>query len=331
MIRRILFSMTFFAGASAFGITSSTPSSESDSEPAAPAPRAPRTPSSPATIPGQEGITLPDLISEIAEKDDITAEDYAKIASGTMQVAMQVMQQGEKMPDSPVEDALDAVAAGRALDPEAADWDKLEQRLLDLLNPPHQDQQEQQQGDSSENQEEQQDGEQQEQDGSSGSSEEGSENSENSDAQSQEEGSEDSQEGQPGEEGDQQQEGENGEQESQESQDPQSGQEGEEGESAEQTNTQDGAQMGELDQAEEPQQVELDGENQEEAPQPSPEQMQTLGGQQGTGEPVDAQTAALKQMLEQLRQQDQPGKLYQILQEAQTGGKKKQQPNAKDW
>ncbi len=320
MKRRILRATTFFYAASLFGVTVSTPSSESESEP------------DPQPLPKAQGITLPDYISQIAEKDEITAEDYAKMAEGTMQVAMQLMQQGEKMPEPPIEDALDAVAAGRAIDPEQTDWDQIEQRLLDLLNPPHQDQQPQE-GDSSENQEEQQDGEQeqQQQDGSSGSSEEGSENSEESDAQSQNEDSENQQEGEKGDQGDQQQEGQEGEEQSQDGQDQQSGQEGEEGESTQQSNTQDGAQMGELDQSQEEQQVELDGSSEEPQPKPSEEQMQTLGGKQAAGEPVDAETAALKQLLEQLRQQDQPGKLYKILQEAQTGGKKKQQPNAKDW
>ncbi|MDQ8187546.1 hypothetical protein [Pelagicoccus sp. SDUM812002] len=319
MKRRILILITLIYVTPVWGAPGSGPSSEIENDPVAPRP-----------TPTQQGTTLPDYISEIAEKDEITAEDYAKMASGTMQVAMQVMQQGEKMPDPPIEDALDAVAAGRDIDPEHSDWDQLEQRLLDLLNPPHQEQQPQE-GESSEDQEEQQDGDDQQQDGSAGSSEESSENSEESDSESQGENSDEQQDAQQGEQGDQQQEGQEGEQESQDGQDQQNGEQSDEGESTQQSNTQDGAQMGQLDQNQDEQQVELDGETAEQPPERSPEQMQTLGGQQASGEPVDAETAALKQLLEQLRQQDQPGKLYQILQEAQTGGKKKQQPNAKDW
>lgn len=278
----------------------------------------------------EAGVTLPDYISQIAEKDEITAEEYANMASGTMQVAMQVLGQGEKMPEPPLRDALDAVVAGRAIDPEHTDWDQIEQRLLDLLNPPHQEEQEQQDSESSEDQEGEEDGEEEQQDGQSGSSEEGGEQSEESEQQqSEEEGSEEQEDGQQGEDGEQQdsQEGQDGEQDGQEQQSNESDKQGEQ---EQMPNTQDGAQMGELDQPQEEQQVELDGESQQ--PQPAQqEQMQTLGGQQGTGEPVDAEMAALKQLLEQLKQQDEPGKLYQILQEAQTGGKKKQQPNAKDW
>lgn len=280
----------------------------------------------------QQGTTLPDYISQIAEKDDIAAEEYANMASGTMQVAMQLMQEGQEMPEPPLRDALDAVTAGRAIDPEHTDWDQIEQRLLDLLNPPHQEEQEQQQeGDSSEDQEGEQDGEEQQQDGQSGSSEEGEEQSDESEQQSQEQEGQDQQEGQNGEEGQDQQEGQNGEQESQDGQEEQSNEASEQGEQEQMPNTQDGAQMGDLDQPQEEQQVELDGDPQQQQQPSQPEQMQTLGGQQGTGEPVDAEMAALKQLLEQLKQQDEPGKLYQILQEAQSGGKKKQQPNAKDW
>lgn len=292
--------------------TPSTPSSESEND----------------SGPQEEGMTLPDYISQIAEKDDITAADYANMADGTMQVAMQVMQQGEKMPDAPIRDALDAVAAGRALNPEETDWDKIEQRLLDLLNPPHQDQQQQQQQDS-QDQEQQQDGEQKEQDGSSSSSEESGEDSEQGEEGEQGDNSQEQQDGEKGDQGEPQ-EGQEGEQQSQDGQDQQSGEQSEDGESTQMPNTQDGAQMGELNQNQEEQQVELDGDEQQ-PQQASQEQMQTLGGQQTTGEPIDAETAALRQLLEQLKQQDQPGKLYQILQEAQSGGKKKQQPNTKDW
>ncbi len=318
-MKRILSITTLCFAVLSYGLT---PSSESESE----------------SEPQKQEMTLPDFISQIAEKDDITAEDYANMASGTMQVAMQLMQQGEKMPEAPIKDALDAIAAGRAINPEETDWDKIEQRLLDLLNPPHQEQQPQQdqKQQDSKDQEKQKDGEQKEQDSSSGSSEESGENSKQSEDGSQGDNSQEQQEGEKGDQGEAQQgqegqKSQEGEQQSQDAQDQQSaGQQGEDGESTQMPNTQDGAQMGELDPNQDEHQVELDGNEQQ--PQPaSQEQMQTLGGQQSTGEPVDAETAALRQLLEQLKQQDQPGKLYQILQEAQSGGKKKQQPNTKDW
>lgn len=273
----------------------------------------------PQLQPEVQGMTLPDYIGTIVAQDEISAQDYHNMAQGTMDVAMAVMQSGEKMPEPPLRDALDAVAAGRELDPTIPDWDDIEQRLLDLLNPPPQDQQQQQnqdqqqEGDPSESQENQegQDGDQQER-GEGEQSE--SENQEGGEQQDQEGQSEDGQKSEQNQDG---------------SQEQQSGEEGGDEEAAEAQQTQDGAQMGELDQDQEEQNVQLDESAGDQ--ESSSEDMQSVGGQQTTGEPVNAETAALKQMLDKLKQQDEPGKLYQILQEAQSGGQKKQQPNAKDW
>lgn len=281
----------------------------------------------PQKEPEPQGMTFPDFIAEIAEKDQISAEDYYKMADGTMQVAMAFMQQGQKMPEEPIRDALDAVVAGRDLDPIAANWEQIENRLLDLLNPPAQDQNQQQQGDNSEQQDGEQEQDGQQQDSGAGSSEEGGESSEESDSQNQEGQQEEGEDGQQ-----QEGQGENGEQEGEENQSQENSEnsEGGEGNEAQTTQSKDGAQMGELDEEQENQEVKLDG-SPEQQPQQSQEQMQTLGGQSGAGEPVDAERAALRQMLEQLKQQDEPGKLYQILQEAQSGGRQKTLPNTKDW
>ncbi|MBK1877725.1 hypothetical protein [Pelagicoccus mobilis] len=273
----------------------------------------------------QQGMTLPDYISQIAEADEITAADYHNMAQGTLEVANAIGQQGQKMPEPPLKDALDAVEAGRNLAPELADWNEIEQKLLELLNPPEQQEQEQQQDqqNSDQNSEEQEGGEDQQQQG-----QDGEQNQESS-----EDGQQSESEGQEGEQqqSDQQQDSQSQEGESQESQDQQDGQQGEQGQDGQEGElppAKDGAQMGNLEQPEEQQDVQLDGQ---EAQQTPPEQMQTLGGQQASGEPIQADKAAIRQMLEQLKQQDEPGKLYKILQEAQQGQKKKSQPNAKDW
>lgn len=298
-----------FLGTLAFAsIARAQSGAESDNDP-----RDPRIQQKPPEV---QGTTLPDYIASIAEQDEISAQDYHNMAQGTMDVAMAVLQSGEKMPEPPLRDALDAVAAGRELDPTIPDWDDIEQRLLDLLNPPPQQQQQnqdqQQEGDSSDSQETQEG-----QDGEPQKSGEG----EQSDSENQE----------GGEQQDQPQEGqsEDGEQNQDGSQEQQSGEEGGDEEAANSQQTQDGAQMGELGEDQEEQNVQLDESAGDQ--ESSPEDMQSVGGQQSTGEPVNAETAALKQMLEKLKQQDEPGKLYQILQEAQSGGQKKQQPNAKDW
>lgn len=258
-----------------------------------------------------EGTTLPDYIAQIAEKEDVGAGDFFNMAGGTLQVATAITQQGGKMPESVLLDALDAVAEGRDLDPAIGDWDDLESRLLELLEPPEE---EQQQEDSSEQEEQSEDGEQE------SGSQDSSQNGENS-----EQGESESQEGQEPNSSEQQQDSENGESEPGQPDGETEG-EGQEGELPKPT---DGARMGELGESEEPQEVQLDGSPESQGP--PPEQMQTLGGQSGNAEPIAAKDAALRQMLEQLKQQDEPGKLYQILQEAQNGGKQETQPNTKDW
>ncbi|MBC2607459.1 hypothetical protein [Pelagicoccus albus] len=279
------------------------------------------------------GTPLREHIAQMAESSQPSGADYLSMAEQTLQFAMSEMQQGRKMPEPPLRDALDAIETGREIDPDAGDWDQIEQRLLDLLNPPvdPENQQQQQQQDSGDNSE-QQDGEQ----GESG------EQQQSEDGQSQDSESQDGEqsEGEQGEQSqDQQGEQQEGDSESQpdEQQEPgdsnSAGEQDPEGEQGQQLpQAQDGAQMGDL---EEPQEVELDGQEEQAPPPPqpsaTPEEMQTLGGQQGTGEPIDAENAALMQMLEQLKQQDEPGKLYKILQEAQNGGRQKSQPNTKDW
>lgn len=246
------------------------------------------------------------LISEIAEKPDRQAEDYQQIAQHTHAIGQQAQQSGQSIPHSAVFDALDAVAAGRQLDPDAADWDTLQSELERLLEPPEQQEDEQQEDE----QQEQQDGEQKEE----GS---GEQDGSNSDVSEQEDGSE-------GEPSDQQQEGQNGQEPNgQDSEEQSESSEGSEGDQEQQAR-EDGAKVGELQGSDQP--VELD----EEAPG-EPEEMQNLGGQKNQGEPLDAKNAAVRQMLEQLKQQDDPAKLFQLLQEAQTGERRKQQPNERDW
>lgn len=283
-------------------------------------------------IPQEEaGQTLPSYISQIAEAGEISGIDYHNMAAGTLQVANAVKQQGQQLPESVLHDALNAVAAGRELSPELDGWDEIERQLLELLNPPEEDQQQQQeQQNSDQENSENREGEQnQDQEGQSGEqdqqeSQDGEQSQQDQDGQQEQNGEEDQQQDQDS----QSQDGEN--QDQQNPEDGQSGEQSQDGQEGELPPAKDGAQMGELEQPEEQQDVQLDG--QEDAPQESPpEEMQTLGGQQTAGEPIQADKAAIRQMLEQLKQQDEPGKLYKILQEAQQGERKKSQPNAKDW
>ena len=253
-----------------------------------------------------EGMTFQELVNGIIAKDQPDASDYRKFADGTLQIGAQLKQNGQALPDPVIHDGLDAVEAGRKANPFAADWEELEAGLLDLLaekeEPPPQQQPEQ------ENSEEEQESDEPQQQESGDSSSESSDSSEQQPSEPSQ--SEESQQGS---------EGQN--QEPQDSQNS-SGQQ----EEQQQDQTQAGAEIGDLSE-----------EEAQESPTPSQEasepqqQMQQIGGQQGDTEEIDADNALVLQKLEQVKQQDDPAKLFQILQEARSGQRKKQQPNTKDW
>ncbi len=231
----------------------------------------------------EQPLAFDKFVGEIAEKEDRAATDYRQMAEGTLSIAQQGQQAGQMLPPPVIHDALDAVEAGRALNPIAADWDELQRLLEELLEQQEQQQQEQQSDSSQENGDE----------------------------------SQESQEGQDQQQNDQQ--GSEGEQ-----QDSQEDGQGEKDDSQSQNN-QDGAQVGDLGEQEQPEIKLSQGEPGEER------EMQSVGGQDKPEQQIAAENAAILQKLEQLKQQDDPSKLFQILQEAQTGEKSQPQPNAKDW
>lgn len=261
--------------------------------------------SQPVAEPSQ--TSLPQRIGEIAELDAPAASDFHEIAAGTLALGQQAKQNGQPLPDSAVYDALDAVEAGREREAGATDWDKLQQALEALLEPPPEQEEEQEQpgeGEGESNDQEQQDSQQ----GESGDS-----SQENQDGQPEQE--QEQEQGQS--EGDGEQEGQEGNQEDasqEQSGDPSQG---------ENAPRQDGAQMGDLNEPQQPMELSQ--------PEGAPEDMQTLGGRASDEQAISAEKAALMQMLEQLRQQDDPGRLFQILQDAQKGEPSQPQPNTKDW
>jgi Ca-activated chloride channel family protein len=81
------------------------------------------------------------LVGQLAARDTIDARDYAGLARSTLSYGQRLAESQQPVPAGPVNDALAAVAAGRALDPKAADWAALGKQLEALLqkkNPPEQ-------------------------------------------------------------------------------------------------------------------------------------------------------------------------------------------------
>jgi Ca-activated chloride channel family protein len=85
----------------------------------------------------------PDPLKEIATTVKVLAdaparppEGYAQLAQATITYGQSPEHGQDTQRKALIEDALEAVAEGRRLDPKAAPWDQLEQQLKQLLTPP---------------------------------------------------------------------------------------------------------------------------------------------------------------------------------------------------
>lgn len=253
----------------------------------------PQNPFDPSTIqdgavPPHDGPQLGEIIGAIAEKDVHDSADYEQLAQMTLQLGQSALQQGQRIPDESIWDGIHAVEEGRSLDPLKTDWETLRQELEKLLEKPPEDQQQDQ------------DSEDQEQ--------ENEEQSENSEDQS-ESGNQDSDQDQSGEdsESNEEQKGENQDSQPNEEEGEQSQNSDQEGDPE---NPQSSEKLGDMDDPEDT--PELD----EKRKQPQEEQTQ-VGGTQSPPPPRSAKQAMTLQQLEQLKQQDKPGALHMLLQNAE--------------
>ncbi len=260
-------------------------------------------------MPDLEAITAEygKIVSEISNKESLKAADHADFARQTLALGQATLQSGQPIVETSVHDALLATDLGEKANAFETDWETLRNDLKALLEPPpeqdqqQQDQQNQDQQENQENSEDQQQQDQQNQDGSEGENQEQSQ---------------DQQEGENQESQDQQSEGD----QNQESQDQQSQDSQQSDQNAQPKETQN---LGDMEQ---PQgDISLD-----EQPPPQPQQMQQIGGAQQDQEPLDAQTAMALQQLEKIKQQDDPGRLHMLLQQAETDENQKN-TSQKDW
>jgi Ca-activated chloride channel homolog len=109
-----------------------------------------------AAEPSTTDAPLTTLIGRLASRDHPSASDYAELARATVTYGQRTQSSGEKVPEGPVRDALAAVTAGEALDPKGATlsrhspqddggWPALREQLNALLPkkeepPPEKDQ-----------------------------------------------------------------------------------------------------------------------------------------------------------------------------------------------
>ena len=257
-------------------------------------------PPSPEEMLAQLEAPLNSVIARLSIQEEIIAAEFAEVAEKTITWGNQVLQSGQPPSIPVIKDALEAVDLGELIDPEAADWPTLREELEKLL----------------EESQEQQDQEQEQED---------------QDEEQEEEESEDSDEGDEGEDGDEEQDGEQGEEgedgesgdqeESEGSEGDPSDEEGEDGE-----NQQDQSEPSEqerenaqnaFDEFEEPEPEE--GEGEQPPPEPSQPQPgnQSVGGQQVQDQEAmdNPEMVVPLQKLDQLKDQDSPAELFQLMQD----------------
>lgn len=86
---------------------------------------------------------LSKLVGQFSARDSLSAHDYAELARTTLTYGERLKSSQQPVPEGPVRDGLSAVDAGAASDPKAADWNQLRSDLEKLLQkepPPPQQQ-----------------------------------------------------------------------------------------------------------------------------------------------------------------------------------------------
>lgn len=246
----------------------------------------------PATTAGNADAQEPDdtalaapltkAVQRLADQEDLSVSDFAELAHKTVAWGQRISagQAAKPVPEGPVRDALAAVGAGSARDPQAkaADWNQLRRDLEALLRtPPQQKKDEPQQSQKDEQKKEQKEQEQKQP---------------------------------PQQKEEQKKQEQKPEEQKQSEQKPQ-----------EQKPQNKDSAFGDMKQPEE--------KKQPPPPQPQPSEMQQVGGEKKpVGEKADPATALQRQKLEQVKEQDSPARLFQLMEDK----KPRPQDNAgKNW
>lgn len=252
-----------------------------------------------ATESGGDSLAAPltTTVTRLAAKEALGPKDCSELAETTLTFGQRLKSSQQQPPESVVRDALTAVDLGEKADSKAADWPKLRKDLEDLLQknePPKQDQKKQdQQKQDQKNKDDQQKNNQQKQD-------------QPKDQQDKDQQQKDQQEKPDQQKSDQQKQDEQ-KNESQNQQEPK--------EDA----------FGDMKDKEQKQ-----PQPKPEPPKPKPSTgTQKVGGQteKKPAAELDPELAVPLQKLEQVRDQDSPARLQQLMQ----GKPQKTKPNSKDW
>lgn len=234
-----------------------------------------------------EPSPLVKIVTRLAGAETHTARDWAELGRETVNWGSRLQSEKQPVPEGPVRDAISAVELGRQLDAKGTDWKKLREELDALLQNPDEDKKDQQDKQDQQNQDDQQQ-DQQKQDQDKKSEQQKQDQSKQQQSKSDQKDSS---------------------QQQQEQQDAKPPEPKPQGESA----------FGDMNKKEEP------------PPPPPPESTQKVGGapekKDEAPPPVDPSLALPMQKLEQLRNQDSPAQLFQLME----GEKKPTRKTGKDW
>ncbi len=260
----------------------------------APARMAESDPDPAATPPPPPYTGLSKIMGRLATSPNQTARDWAELGRETVTWGSRLQSDKAPIPEGPVRDALAAVEIGSKLDPKTADWPKLREELETLLKKSDEQKQEQEKQDQKDQQDQQNQQDKNQQD---------------KDQKNQDQKKSDSQQKQDSkDQKDPQQQNDKKDQQDQKQPDDQQKQ----GESA----------FGDMKKNEQPPQP----------PEPASDETQKVGGTPEKKDqeqpPADPTLAPTLQKLEQVRNQDSPAKLFQLME-----GEKKSGPRVKgkDW
>ena len=98
---------------------------------------------------------LAKIVGRISVKDDRSARDWAEFARETVSWGQRIQDDQRRVPEGPVRDALAAVSLGSAMNAKSADWPKLRGDLEALLQKPEQQKKDQQQNQQQQKQDQQ--------------------------------------------------------------------------------------------------------------------------------------------------------------------------------
>ena len=244
--------------------------------------------SAPTRAPAPEQATLGKIVSRLAAADTRTARDWAELGRETATWGSRLQSQKQSVPEGPVRDALAAVSIGSKLDPSVTDWNKLREDLEALLKKPEEEEQKQEQEQQDQNEQQQNQDQKQQKD-------------QKSDPQKQDKSGQ--QQSSPSDPKDS-----SSKQESSQKQDPK-----------EEPRPQGDSAFGDMNKKEDPP-----------PPPPSQQNTQKVGGadkKEAEQPPADPALALPMQKLEQLRNQDSPAQLFQLME----GDKKPSKKSGKDW